>query len=288
MASQARSGGLLLAALLLPPLAAPLQVRAQSMPPLPRQPVARPTVSVPDFKNTVTQPAWWWQGPVATDLAAALANELAATGTLQVVERNKIGAVLSEQELAELGLVRQGPTAATRGNLTGARYIVLGTVTSYDSNVEEKSSGSNFGLLGFGKNQQQLETKDYVAIDVRVVDSSTGEIVGQRTVEGRATNVASANQQGVSLLPAAGAALLLFPNMGRTGQVLTGAAGTLNFGNNSSQAQRTPAAKAIRAALIDAAGYVSCVLAPQGDCLARYQVQDQERRQRTQGVLQLE
>lgn len=284
MASQARSGGLLLAALLLlAPLAAPLQVRAQSRPP-----VSRPTVSVPDFKNTVTQPAWWWQGPVATDLAAALANELAATGTLQVVERNKIGAVLSEQELAELGLVRRGPTAASKGNLTGARYIVLGTVTSYDSNVEEKSSGSNFGLLGFGKNQQQLETKDYVAIDVRIVDSSTGEIVGQRTVEGRATNVASANQQGVSLLPAAGAALLLFPNMGRTGQVLTGAAGTLNFGNNSSQAQRTPAAKAIRAALIDAAGYVSCVLAPQGDCLARYQAQDQERRQRTQGVLQLE
>lgn len=279
MASQGRSGGLLLAALLLlAPLATPLQVRAQ----------ARPTVSVPDFKNTVTQPTWWWQGPVATDLAAALANELAATGTLQVVERNKLGAVLSEQELTELGLVRRGPTAATRGNLTGARYIVLGTVTSYDTNVAETSSGSSFGLLGFGKSQQQLETKDYVAIDIRVVDSSTGEIVGQRTVEGRASNVASANQQGVSLLPAAGAALLLFPNMGRTGQVLTGAAGTLNFGTTSSQAQRTPAAKAIRAALIDAAGYVSCVLAPQGDCLARYQAQDQERRQRTQGVLQLE
>jgi curli biogenesis system outer membrane secretion channel CsgG len=282
MASQGRSSGLLLAALLLlPPLASPLPARAQSA-------MGRPTVSVPDFKNTVTQPAWWWQGPVATDLAAALANELQATGTLQVVERNKLGAVLSEQELTELGLVRKGPAAATRGQMTGARYIVLGTVTSYDSNVEEKSSGSSFGLLGFGKNQNQLETKDYVAIDVRVVDSTTGEIVGQRTVEGRASNVASASQQGVSLLPAAGAALLLFPNMGRTGQVLTGAAGTLNFGNSNTQAQRTPAAKAIRAALIDAANYVSCVLVPQGDCLARYQAQDQQRRQRTQGVLQLE
>jgi hypothetical protein len=40
-------------------------------------------VSVPDFKNTVTQ-TWWWQGPVAADLAAALANELQATGTLQL------------------------------------------------------------------------------------------------------------------------------------------------------------------------------------------------------------
>jgi curli biogenesis system outer membrane secretion channel CsgG len=284
MASQGRPGGLFLTALLLlAPLAPPRPLRAQALP----NP-GRPTVSVPDFKNTVTQPAWWWQGPVATDLAAVLANELQATGTLQVVERNKLGAVLSEQELVELGIVRQGPTAAARGRMTGARYIVLGTVTSYDTNVEEKGSGSNFGLLGFGKSQQQLETRDYVAIDIRVVDSSSGEVVGQRTVEGRATSVASADQQGVSLLPAAGAALLLFPNMGRTGQVLTGAAGTLNFGNSNTQAQRTPAAKAIRAALIDAADYVSCVLVPQGNCLARFEAQEQLRRERTRGVLQLE
>jgi curli biogenesis system outer membrane secretion channel CsgG len=245
-------------------------------------------VSVPDFKNTVTPSTWWWQGPVATDLAHALANELQATGELKVVERQNVGAVLSEQEMAELGLVRKGPNAARKGQLTGARYIVLGTVTSYDSAVSEKGSTSNFGLLGFGNNKQQLETKDYVAIDVRVVDSTTGEVIGARTVEGRATNVAGAQQKGVSLLPAAAGALLLFPNMGRTGQVLTGAAGTLNFGNTSSEVQRTPPAKALRAALIDASDYVACVLAPRGNCLARYSAQDQQRRDRTGGVLQLE
>jgi curli biogenesis system outer membrane secretion channel CsgG len=248
---------------------------------------SRPTVSVPDFKNTVTQ-TWWWQGPVAADLAAALANELQATGTLQVVERSNVGAVLSEQEMAELGIVRRDGNAARKGQMTGARYIVLGTVTSYDSNVEEKGSGSSFGLLGFGKSQQKVETKDYVAIDIRVVDSTTGEVVGSRTVEGRASNVAEAKGSGFSLLPVAGAALLLAPNMGRTGQVVTGAAGTLNFGSSSSEAQRTPAAKAIRAALVEASDYVSCVLVPRGDCQARFAARDQERRTRTRGVLQLE
>jgi curli biogenesis system outer membrane secretion channel CsgG len=135
-----------------------------------------PTVSVPDFKNSVSQPTWWWQGPVATDLAHALANELQATGELQVVERQNVSAVLSEQEMAELGLVRKGPNAARKGQLTGARYIVLGTVTSFDTRVGEKGSSSNFGLLGFGNNKQQLETQDYVAIDVRVVDSTTGPL----------------------------------------------------------------------------------------------------------------
>lgn len=248
----------------------------------------RPTVSVPDFKNTVTPSTWWWQGPVATDLASALANELQATGEVQVVERRNVGAVLSEQEMTELGLVRKGPNAARKGQMTGARYIVLGTVTSFDSTVGSKGSSSNFGLLGFGNRQQQLETQDYVAIDVRVVDSTTGEVVGSRTVEGRSTNVAGARQQGVNLLPAAAGALLLFPNMGRTGQVLTGAAGTLNFGNSSSEMQRTPPAKALRAALIDASQYVACVLAPRDNCLARFAALDQQRRQRTGGVLQLE
>ena len=247
-----------------------------------------PTVSVPDFKNSVSQPTWWWQGPVANDLAHALSNELSATGELQVVERNNTKEVLSEQQMAELGLVRKNGNAARKGQMTGARYIVLGTVTSYDSNVEEKSAGNSFGLMGFGKNQQQVETKDYVAIDIRVVDSSTGEVVGSRTVEGRASNGASAKETGFSLLPLAGAALLMAPNMGRTGQVLTGAAGTLNFGNSSSEAQRTPAAKALRAALTQAADYVSCLLAPRGNCMAKIQAQDQLRRERTKGVLQLE
>ncbi|WP_216900648.1 CsgG/HfaB family protein [Synechococcus sp. CCY 9618] len=276
---------LVLAGLVLPSglAAAPFAALAQN-----RQPVGRPTVSVPAFKNTVTQPTWWWQGPVADDLAAALANELQGTGTLQVVERRQLNDVLSEQELAELGIVRKGPDAARKGQMRGARYIVLGTITSYDTNVEQKQSGNSFGLLGFGKRNEEVETKDYVAIDIRVVDSTTGEVVGYRTVEGRATSTASASSSGVSLLPAAGLALWLAPNMGRTGQALTGAAGTLNFGGNQAQVQRTPAAKAIRAALVDASDYVSCVLVPQGDCLARYEQQDRERRQRTRGVLQLD
>jgi curli biogenesis system outer membrane secretion channel CsgG len=269
-------------------LAVGLQLGGALTPALAQTSAGRPTVSVPDFKNTVTQPAWWWQGPVATDLAAALANELQGTGDLQVVERSNTAAVLSEQEMAELGIVRKGPNAASRGKMTGARYIVLGTVTSYESGTDSKASGSNFGFMGLGRNQEQLQTRDYVAIDIRVVDSSTGEIVGSRTVEGRASNEASARSSGFSLAPAAAAALLLAPNMGRTGQVLTGAAGTLNFGNSSSESQRTPAAKAIRAALIEASDYVSCLLVPKGNCLARYQAQDQLRRERSRGSLQLE
>lgn len=255
-------------------------------PALAQAPAGRPTVSVPEFKNTVNQ-SWWWSGPVAEDLSAALANELQAGGGVQVVERSNLKAVLSEQELAELGIVRQGPAAAQRGQMTGARYIVLGTVSSYESNVATKTSGGGMSLLGIGGRREQAETTDYVAIDIRVVDSTTGEVVGFRTVEGTATSTAESRQQGVNLLPAAGLTILGVP-MSRGGQALVGAAGTFRYDSSSSETQRTPVGKAIRAALVDASDYVNCLLAPQGDCMQRFEAQDQRRRQRTRGVLQLD
>lgn len=248
---------------------------------------SRPTVSVPDFKNTVTG-VWWWQGTVAFDLAAALANELQATGDLQVVERQNIQQVLSEQELAELGIVKPSTKAAKKGEMTGAQYIVLGTITSYDSNVESNSSGNGIGFLGFGGRKESMTTKDYVAIDIRIVDSTTGEIVAARTVEGRASNTVEQNQQSGSLLPLAGLGIGLAPNMGRTGVALTSAAGTLNFDSSSSSSNRTPAAKAIRAAFVEVSDYVSCVLVKKDGCEVKYQQQDQKRRDRTRGVLQLD
>ena len=56
LAAAALSLALGAAGLLTPLLAAP--ALAQSQRPAPR-PVSRPTVSVPAFKNTVTQQTWW-------------------------------------------------------------------------------------------------------------------------------------------------------------------------------------------------------------------------------------
>lgn len=260
---------------------------AQGQPATVRRAVGMPTVSVPEFKNNVTG-AWWWQGPVAQDLSHALANELSATGDLKVVERRNLNQVLSEQELTELGIVRKGSsTAARKGQMTGARYIILGTITSYDSATNVESKGSGISFLGFGGSKQSTVTKDYVAIDIRVVDSTTGEIVGSRTVEGRATNTLEQKSNGGSLLPAA-AIVGGFVPMGNAGYAATAAAATFSFSNNSTSENRTPTAKAIRAALIEASGYVNCLLVPKDDCMAAYNAKDQQRRQNTLGTLNLE
>lgn len=226
---------------------------------------SKPTISVPEFKNDTTW--WWWRGGTARELADALSNELSATGKFKVVERQKLGAVLSEQELAELGLVRQG-TGAQRGKLTGSQYIILGQITAYEEGVSEESTGGriggiNIGGIRIGAGGRQEKQQAYIAIDVRVVDSTTGEVVHSRTVEGRSTSEAKGGDVGVSF-------------------------GGISLGGDRSQANRAPVGKALRAALVEATNYLSCVMVDKGSCLAEFEAKDQKRRERTRGVLELE
>ena len=88
----------------------------------------KPVLGVIEFKNE--SGAGWWRGGVGWELAGMLTNELSATNAFRVVERSKLENVLEEQDLAASGRVKAG-TGARIGQLTGAQYLVAGTVTSY-------------------------------------------------------------------------------------------------------------------------------------------------------------
>ncbi|WP_413430149.1 CsgG/HfaB family protein [Synechococcus sp. Cu2B8-bc1011] len=246
--------------------------------------IAGPTVSVPDFKNEVGQLAWW-SPRVSRQLADALSNELSAAGGLTVVERQNVKAVLSEQEMAELGIVRKNDRAAKSGQMTGSQYVILGRVSGYENNVETKQSGSGMRFLGFGGSKDVAETKAYVSLDLRIVDTTTGEVVGYKTVEGRAKNTAKVKGSGGSLAPLAG---LVGGLTGAGGAYGLAAAGTFGFNESSSETKKTPASKAVRAALIAASDYVSCVLVRKDQCLDDYARGDVQRRQNTLDVLEMD
>ncbi len=224
------------------------------------------TISVPSFKNETGGNWWWWSSNTPKQLADALSNELSSTGNFTVVERQKLGAVLSEQELAELGLVNT-ETAAKKGNLTGAKYIVLGKVTSYDENVTTESGGQsggfNIGIINIGGSSQKSEQEAYVAIDLRVVDSTTGEVVYSRTVEGRAKGESESTSN----------------NFGFLG---------INTGSNNQKTSKAPVGKALRAGLIEITNYLNCVMVEQNGCTAEYDAKEQRRRNNTLDVLELE
>jgi curli biogenesis system outer membrane secretion channel CsgG len=201
----------------------------------------KPRLAVVDFKNDTS--AAWWYGGAGRDLAGMLTNELASEEKFRLVEREKLDAVLNEQDLASSGRVSKG-TAAKFGKMTGAQYIVTGTVSAF----EEKTEGGGGGLSFHG-----------IAIDIRVVDTTTGEVVHTRTIEARSTNY------GMAVGASRG-----------------------GFSGGLSKYSNTPAGKAIRACLIEVSEYLGCVMVDQGDCMNEYSAKEKARRDKTKKAIKIE
>lgn len=214
----------------------------------------KPTIAVAGFTNQ-TSTSNWWNGDVGEQLGDVLANELAATGNFTVVEREKLDHVLAEQDLASSGRVRKGSGART-GNITGARYLVTGVVTAYTANTRNTGGGVSFRGFRVGGGKSEA----YVAIDLRVIDSETSEVVAARTVEGRSSDA----------------------NVSLGGYLGHGIGGDFVHSSN------TPAGKAVRAALIEATGYLDCAMVKRGGCLAGYDEKEQRRRASDSKLLDLD
>jgi len=212
----------------------------------------QPVIGVAEFKNQTA--AGWWDGTVGWELAGMLSNELSASGFFKVVERKKLESVLSEQDLAASGRVAKG-TGAKIGKITGAEYLVMGTVTSY----EENTSGTGGGIAVKGIALGGSSSKAYLAVDIRVVDTTTGEIAFSRTVEG----TAKSSSVGVGVSKG-------------------------EFGGALAKQEKTPAGKAIRAALIETSEYLECVMVKKDGCEASYQQKDANRREKTKKSLKLD
>jgi curli biogenesis system outer membrane secretion channel CsgG len=212
----------------------------------------KPVIAVAEFKNE--SGAAWWRGGVGWELSGMLSNELLSGGNFKVVERNKLESVLSEQNLAASGRVRSG-TGAQIGKLTGADYLVMGTVTSYEENTASTGGGISFKGISLGGKKSDA----YLAVDVRVVNATTGDIDFARTIEGRASG------GGVSV------------GVYRGG-----------FGGNLASEKNTPAGKAIRAALVEITDYLDCVMVQQNGCEDEYQAKESKRREKTKKSLKLD
>jgi len=215
------------------------------------------TVAVKEITNDAT--AWWWSPAVSRKLTSMLANELKSTGHFTVVERDGLKKVLSEQELAEMGITRQS-TAPKKGIMTGAKYYILGSVSDYKENTETKSGGGGFNIMGFGQSKSQSSSSAYVAVDVRVVDTTTGEIAYARTIEGMATSTSESNSSSGGLYG-------------------------ISFSDSQSSTKKVPASKAVRAAMIEISEYLDCVLYLKNSCISEYDAKEQRRRDKTKDVL---
>ena len=251
---------------------------------LPTVAFASPTVSVPDFKDKSGNLPWW-SDKMSKQLADVLSNELSNAG-VSIVERQKLDDVLSEQELADLGIVSKtarNNSTAKRGQMKGAQFIVMGSISAYDEDAGKVASSSSGGFMGISESKSTMESSVYIALDLRIVNSTTGEIVASKTVEATAKNTQEVSSSDADMSGIGN--LISGSSNSRGAQLMGGVFGSIKQKKSKVVEQKVPRKKAIRAAMINASDYVSCVLVRRDGCLAEFEAQDQRRRSNTMDLL---
>jgi curli biogenesis system outer membrane secretion channel CsgG len=214
----------------------------------------KPRLGVLRFTNQTH--AGWWRGNMGYDLQDMLVNELASTKAFSVLERKEINAVLGEQDLGASGRI-DPKTRAKIGKIKGAKYLVAATVSAFEESTQ--GTGGGIGIMGFRVGGKQ--EKAYMAVDLKIIDTDTGEIADSRTVE------ATSESSGFSL-------------GGHIG-ILSGDLGKY---------EKTPTGKAIRACIIEISDYLVCSLAKgkNDSCMEAYNKKESSRREKTKDSIKLE
>ena len=114
---------------------------------------------------------------IGDGVADMLATALVKTGTFMVLERQEMEKVAYEQQFSNSSMVTP-ETAAQLGKILGAELLIIGSVTEFGT--KESNVGGGISVFGAG-----LKTKTArAAVDVRLVNVVTGEIIAAETMEG--------------------------------------------------------------------------------------------------------
>jgi curli biogenesis system outer membrane secretion channel CsgG len=201
---------------------------AQALPPY-SGPRAR--IAVADFDVKAAKAG----GEIGSGLREMLVTVLINSNRFSVVERQALGAVMQEQELSASGAAQAGAGGPQRGKIKTADLIITAAVTEFEPQASGGmggigggggvGSGILGGLLGAALN------KAHMALDIRIVDTSTSEVLAATRVQGQATDVA--------------------------GGFMAGFMGSWALGGGLGAYANTPMEKAIRVCIIEAVRYIS-------------------------------
>jgi curli biogenesis system outer membrane secretion channel CsgG len=118
-------------------------------------------------------------------IEAIVTDTMNRTGRFRLVERQVLGGVLGEQDLAASGRV-SAPSGAATGKVLGAQYLVQVVVTDYES----KTRGSSGGLGGFVTRAVPAlgsvgisSGEGRVGLNFRLIDAVTSEIVYTKQID---------------------------------------------------------------------------------------------------------
>ena len=106
--------------------------------------------------------------------ADVLTTELVRSGRFIMLERQRMAAIMKEQQLG-MEMVVDATTAAKVGKMLGAQAVVVGTISKFGVKTEGKD-------VGFYKRKTQIAE---CSVDIRIVDTTSAEIVFAESGEAR-------------------------------------------------------------------------------------------------------
>lgn len=118
-------------------------------------------------------------------IEAIVTDVMNQTGRFRLIERQVLGSVLQEQDLAASGRVAQ-PSGTKTGNVLGAEYLVQVVVTDYETNT----SGTNSGLGGLVTKRMPFlgglgvkSGQGRTGLNFRLIDAETSEVLYTKQIE---------------------------------------------------------------------------------------------------------
>src|SRR5690348_6486263 len=129
--------------------------------------------------QTASSAAFGTNVDVGKGITDLLVKYLVQDGTYSVIERQALDKILAEQNFSNSD--RANPTSAAKlGKLLGVDAIIVGSITQFGNDTKNTKIGGGggnwggFGVGGFG----HKKSKAIVAVDARIVDIDTAEILG--------------------------------------------------------------------------------------------------------------
>ncbi|MBU1998718.1 MAG: CsgG/HfaB family protein [Candidatus Omnitrophota bacterium] len=177
---------------------------------------------------------------IGSGLREMLVTALVNSNRFSVVERQVLNAVMQEQQLAASGAAQPG-SGPQRGNIKTADLMVSAAVTEFEPQASGGAAGIGGGskigkgLLGIGLGGSL--NKAHMALDIRIIDTSSSEILASTRVQGQASDIA--------------------------GGIGIGFLSKWSLGVGLSGYANTPMEKAIRVCIIEAIRYIAQAV-PQG------------------------
>ncbi|HWZ78065.1 MAG TPA: CsgG/HfaB family protein [Candidatus Sulfotelmatobacter sp.] len=118
----------------------------------------------------------------ARGMTEMLTTALVKTNRFIVLERAVMDKVVLEQDFGASGRVN-AETAPKAGKIIGAQAMITGDITEFS--YSKSSMGGNMQVLrGFGAKMDKVTA--LVALDIRVIDAATGEVLASQRAQGKA------------------------------------------------------------------------------------------------------